>query len=463
MPHRSAPRLPSISPPVLWLLAVLAVFLAVPARGANVDVTVGGAATVFTPATVNIQTGDSVTWRNAGGSHNVRADDNTFSNGLSDIAWTFVHTFNTAGTFAYYCDNHGAPGGLGMAGVVHVTAVTPPPDPHPGAFRFSQASTSVSEAVGQATITVQRINGADGAVSVAYSAAAGTATAGLDFSPASGTLTWANGDSGSKTFKVGVLNDTAQEGSETVLLSLSGPTGGATLDDTQKTALLTILDNDGPPPNTPPAAPTGLTATAQSTSEIGLAWTDNANNETGFTVESKSPGGTYQEIGSVGANVTAFAATGLDAAGLYFFRVRATGSGSTFSAYSNEASEATDAVPAPCVAGPTIQCINNRFKVEIAWRTATGTGQGQTVPLPSAPSSGLFYFFGADNIEMLIKVLNACVAPFNHYWVFFAATTNVEFTTTVTDTQSGKVRVYFNPLNTSAAPVQDVNAFATCP
>ena len=53
--------------------------------------------------------------------------------------------------------------------------------------------------------------------------------------------------------------------------------------------------------------------------------------------------------------------------------------------------------------------------------------------------------------------------PFNHYWVFFAATTNVEFTTTVTDTQSGKVKVYFNPLNTSAPPVQDVNAFATCP
>jgi plastocyanin len=466
MPHRSTPRIPSIFPSILWLPAVLAAFLALPGWGATTfDVTVGGADTVFTPATLNIQPGDSVRWHNAGGIHNVRADDNGFTSGAtSGDSWTFVHTFNTAGTFGYYCDSHGAPGGIGMAGTVHVAAVTPPPpDPHPGAFRFSQANTSVSEAVGQATITVQRVNGADGAVSVAYSATAGTATAGQDFAPTSGTLTWANGDSGSKTFKVGILNDTAQESSETVLLALSGPTGGATLDDAQKTATLTIVDNDGPPPSTPPAAPTGLTATAQSPSGIDLAWTDNANNETGFTVESKSPGGTYQEIGTVGANVTAFAATGLDAARLYFFRVRATGSGSTFSAYSNEASEATDAVPAPCVAGPTTQCIGNRFKVEIGWRTATGSGQGQTVPLPSAPSSGLFYFFGADNIEMLIKVLNACVPPFNHYWVFFAATTNVEFTTTVTDTQSGKVKVYFNPLNTSALPVQDVNAFATCP
>ncbi|HSS48069.1 MAG TPA: Calx-beta domain-containing protein [Thermoanaerobaculia bacterium] len=459
MQRRSAPRIPAIG----WFPFVLAAFLAVPAWGANFDVAVGGVDTVFTPATLNIQAGDSVTWHNAGGFHNVQADDSSFTNGPpSGDSWTFVHKFDTAGTFGYHCVQHGAPG-FGMFGTIHVAAVSPPPDPHPGAFRFSQANTSVSEAVGQATITVQRVNGSDGAVSVAFSAAAGTATAGQDFTPASGTLNWANGDSSSKTFKVTVLNDTIQESNETVLLALASPTGGATLDDSQKTATLTIIDNDGPPPSTPPAAPTSLTATAQSPSEIDLAWTDNASNETGFTVESRSPSGTYQEIGTVAANVTTFAAAGLDTARLYFFRVRATGSGSTFSAYSNEASEATDAVPGPCVAGPTTQCINNRFKIEIGWRTATDSGQGQTVPLASAPSSGLFYFFGADNIEMLIKVINACVPPFNHYWVFFAATTNVEFTTTVTDTQSGKVKVYFNPLNTSAPPVQDVNAFATCP
>jgi hypothetical protein len=86
------------------------------------------------------------------------------------------------------------------------------------------------------------------------------------------------------------------------------------------------------------------------------------------------------------------------------------------------------------------------------------------VPLPSAPDSGLFYFFGPANIEMLIKVLNACVPELgNRFWVFYAATTNVELTLTVTDTQTGRVKVYFNPLNQTAVPVQDVNAFATCP
>ena len=45
------------------------------------------------------------------------------------------------------------------------------------------------------------------------------------------------------------------------------------------------------------------------------------------------------------------------------------------------------------------------------------------MPIPSAPDSGLFYFFGASNLEMLIKVLNACGLN-DRYWVFFAATTN---------------------------------------
>ena len=107
-------------------------------------------------------------------------------------------------------------------------------------------------------------------------------------------------------------------------------------------------------------------------------------------------------------------------------------------------------------------CANNdRFRVAVAWCTGTGAGPGSVVPLPSAPDSGLFYFFAPSNIEMLIKVLNACV--FNRYWVFFAATTNVEFGVVVTDTQNGKTRAYYNPLNRTAPPVQDVDAFATCP
>jgi hypothetical protein len=111
-----------------------------------------------------------------------------------------------------------------------------------------------------------------------------------------------------------------------------------------------------------------------------------------------------------------------------------------------------------------VLCVNNnRFQIEVDWRTATGAGQGQAVPIAGSPDSGLFYFFDASNLEMLIKVLNACGFATPRYWVFFAATTNVELGVTVTDTQNGTVKSYFNPLNRPVPPVQDTGAFATCP
>jgi plastocyanin len=119
----------------------------------------------------------------------------------------------------------------------------------------------------------------------------------------------------------------------------------------------------------------------------------------------------------------------------------------------------------PCEPTSTALCLNNgRFRVEVSWRTASQSGDATAVPLDFAPDSGLFYFFGPSNIEMLVKVLNACVPALgNKYWVFFAATTNVEFTMTVTDTATGKFKIYRNALGTAALPVQDTNAFPTCP
>ncbi len=117
-----------------------------------------------------------------------------------------------------------------------------------------------------------------------------------------------------------------------------------------------------------------------------------------------------------------------------------------------------------CVPDATTLCLNGgRFRVQGVFRTAANqTGPFMAQPVATAPDSGLFWFFSANNLEMLIKVLNGCA--FNsRYWVFFAAGTNVEFTLTVTDTQNGSTKTYSNPLNIAAAPVQDTNAFATCP
>jgi len=92
-----------------------------------------------------------------------------------------------------------------------------------------------------------------------------------------------------------------------------------------------------------PAAPSALTATAQSTTRINLAWADNASNETGFQVQRSTNGTPFTTIATVGANVKAYASTGLTKNRVYYYRVRAvrTGTPTVYSAYSNTASART--------------------------------------------------------------------------------------------------------------------------
>jgi plastocyanin len=86
----------------------------------------------FDDDAVTIAQGERVTWTNAGGNHNVVFDDGrfTYPQMASTAAWTSPPlTFNEVGTFLYYCDVHGGPGGVGMAGRV---TVNPPPGTPPG-------------------------------------------------------------------------------------------------------------------------------------------------------------------------------------------------------------------------------------------------------------------------------------------------------------------------------------------
>ena len=94
------------------------------------------------------------------------------------------------------------------------------------------------------------------------------------------------------------------------------------------------------PPPTPPAAPSGLTATAVSSSRIQLTWTDNSGNETGFRIQRSTNGVIFTTIATVGAGVTSYTSTGLQANRRYWYRVRAY-NGTGNSAYSNTASART--------------------------------------------------------------------------------------------------------------------------
>lgn len=91
-------------------------------------------------------------------------------------------------------------------------------------------------------------------------------------------------------------------------------------------------------------APTSLTTTAISTTQINLSWTDNSNNEELFAIERKTgSGGTYSQIATVGADVTTYSDTGLTANTTYYYRVRAYSTALGYSGYSNEASATTQA------------------------------------------------------------------------------------------------------------------------
>jgi ribosomal protein L35AE/L33A len=115
-----------------------------------------------------------------------------------------------------------------------------------GTVAFSATSYSVNENGGQATVTVSRTSGSNGAVSVQYATSDGTAVGGTDYTSAVGTLNWADGDTASKTFVVPISNDALNESDETVNLILTNPTGGVAL-GSQASATLTIADDDPAP------------------------------------------------------------------------------------------------------------------------------------------------------------------------------------------------------------------------
>lgn len=115
----------------------------------------------------------------------------------------------------------------------------------PGTIAFAETSYFVVERAGVATIQVHRGGGTAGAVSVAYAVAGGTAAAGSDVDPVSGVLTWGDGESGSKSFQIPILDDKVAEGDETVVFTLSSAAGGAALGSPAST-MLTIRDDEVP-------------------------------------------------------------------------------------------------------------------------------------------------------------------------------------------------------------------------
>jgi hypothetical protein len=133
---------------------------------------------------------------------------------------------------------------------------------------------------------------------------------------------------------------------------------------------------------TPPAAPSGVAATAVSASQINLSWTNNSTNQDGVSIERKTgSGGIYAQVGTVGPG-TAAAFSDQDPALLpqttYFYRVRAFSNAGGYSAYSSPEASATTPVGLAAPGSLTAQD-SAGTEVDLAWTYSATNEDGLKV------------------------------------------------------------------------------------
>ncbi|HEX2254352.1 MAG TPA: Calx-beta domain-containing protein [Thermoanaerobaculia bacterium] len=236
-------------------------------------------------------------------------------------------------------------------------------DDTPGTLALGDDESIALERDGSVALAVTRSGGTDGAVTVEVVLASGTATAGTDFAAATQTVSFADGEGGSKAVVIAITDDAEAEDAETFTVTLANATGGATVGN-PGTATVTVFDNDS-----------------------------------------------------------------------------------------------------PCIEDGQTLCLNgDRFEVRAEFDPPndadTELDPANAVELTD--DTGYLWFFNQQNVEAVVKVLDACGVN-NHYWVFAGGLTNVEVEITVRDTQTGSVATYANPQQTPFQPIQDTSAFATCP
>lgn len=120
----------------------------------------------------------------------------------------------------------------------------------------------------------------------------------------------------------------------------------------------------------------------------------------------------------------------------------------------------------PCVDGANTVCLRSgRFEV-----TATYSLQNDQTGSMGADNAtddtGQLFFLNPNNVEVFIKVLDACTSAEPNFWVFISGMTNQGVVLKVRDTVAGKSRTYENPLGTTFVTVTgtkpELGSFPTC-
>ncbi len=118
-------------------------------------------------------------------------------------------------------------------------------------------------------------------------------------------------------------------------------------------------------------------------------------------------------------------------------------------------------VGGPCVQDETTLCLQDgRFRVTTEWEAPVG-GEGTARVQEMTGDTGVVWFFAAENVELVVKVLDGCGVNGRH-WVFAGGLTDVEVKLRVDDTLTGDSKVYSNRPNRPFTALQDTDAFRGC-
>jgi len=207
-----------------------------------------------------------------------------------------------------------------------------------------------------------------------------------------------------------------------------------------------------------PAAPSNLRAAALSSTRVRLAWQDNSDDETGFALFLRHAwSGELVEIPvEIPAEKTVVLLSGLTPNTRYTFRVKARNDDG-LSPSSNPATVDTFADPGCVVTSFELCLLAGRFRLSVRFRDPQTGDELPAVGIPSTDRTGLFWFFGPDNLELIVKMLDGRALN-GHFWFFSGGLSNLEYRVIVTDLETGEVREYENPAGEICGHA-DVEAF----
>ena len=296
-------------------------------------------------------------------------------------------------------------------------------------------------------------------------------------------LTWIDNSSNEIGFRVErassvafsdpvVVLTTLSNTSRTVITGLSADTTYAFRvttvgpDGNQSAPSLIVSARTLPPPVVAPAAPSLFTATAVSSTQINLAWRDNASNETGFEVERASDSAfTISKVvlPVLTANSTTLSVTGLNASTSYYFRVRALNSAgpSTFSSSALATTQAPPVVAPNAPSNLTASAVSTS-QINLSWADNSNNESGFIVSYSTSSS----FASGVTTLPVTAQNMNSSMvtglASSTLYYFRVLASNSAgssPFSATVSATTQAQVTIPLAPsgLTASAATSSQIN------